>query len=155
MKFVYAIQAHTFNGKAVTAKEFLWGGHCVDVAYDPVNQNVAILDREPNRRTERCDDSNPLDVDREVHKQMAIRAATGQEIVDYDNAKKDLILADIDVQLAIQAIGKVLLDRLDQAITLMNQCRTETLHSQRASIQPIDRSQFWTDMRNHYKSLLP
>jgi len=155
MKFVFAIQAHTFNGKAVTAKEFLWGGHCVDVAYDPVNQNVAILDREPDRKTERCDDSNPIDVNREVHKRMAIRAATQQEMDAYDSAQKDVVVATIDVHLAIQAIGKVLLDRLDQAIALMNQCRTETLHSQRASIQPIDRSQFWTDVKNHYKSLLP
>lgn len=89
MKFVFAIEAQTFNGKAVAAKEFLWGGEDAGLSYDPVTQNVAILDRHPDFRTERCDDSKPVDVDREVHKRMAIRPATQQEMETQAAAKKD------------------------------------------------------------------
>jgi hypothetical protein len=99
MKFVYATKAHTFNGKAVEAKEFLFGGSDAGVSYDPTTQAVAILDRFPDFRTERCDDATPLDVDREVYKKMAIRAATGQEVADYDDAKKNKsALSDVEVK---------------------------------------------------------
>jgi hypothetical protein len=155
MKFVYATQAQTFNGRAVEAQEFLFGGSDAGVSYDPATQAVAILDRFPDFATERCDDSNPIDVDREVHKRMAIRAATQQELDAYDSAKKDGKAAEIETSLAIQAIGKVLLDRIDQAITLMNQCRTEDTHTKRAAIPTIDRIQFWTDVKACYKELLP
>jgi hypothetical protein len=155
MKFVYATQAHSFNGRAVQAKEFLYGGSDAGTSHDTATQAVAVLDRFPDFRTERCDDSAPKDVDRELYKKMAIRPATQQEIDDYDSAKKDLKAAEIDTALVIQAIGKVVLDLLDQAVDTINQCRNEPTHTQRSAIPAIDRQQFWADVKAHYKSLLP
>jgi len=113
--------------------------------YDPVSQAVAELPRHPDPTIERCDQSVIP---------VSIRIATVQEIADYQAEKKEaqtVVLA----QAALQALGAEVLDLLDQAITVLNQCRNEAAHTQRSVIPVIDRPQFWTNVKTRFKGFLP
>jgi hypothetical protein len=73
-----------------TTGEYLEGGP-YEPAFNPATQGVAVLQRHPNRRTERHDP------------ELGIRPAAAEEIAEYDGARRDeRALSDAD-QKALKA----------------------------------------------------
>jgi hypothetical protein len=125
--------------------EFVYGGGGKNPPHDPLTQGVVTLPEAPDVVRDRYDSTR------------GIRPATAQELAAVLEREKDK-QAELEVgKIVLQAVGKTILDRLDQAISVLNQCRQDPTnqHTQRPALQPIDRTQFWTDVKSHYKSLLP
>lgn len=122
---------------------FVYGGGGDVEPHDPQLFGVVELEGPPDPLLDRFDPVNG--------KRLATAQELAAEIDRQKSAQADLELG----KLAIQSLGKVLLDRLDQAVVVLNQCRTEALHTQRPPVQAINRTQFWADVKDHFKELLP
>lgn len=112
--------------------------------YDPATQGAATLPRHPDPAIERCD-----------QRDGSIRTASAQEVAEYPAQQQEARAAFVVGQAAIQALGKAMLDKLDQAIGVLNQRRTEAAHTQRAAIPLINRQAFWDEVKQNYKDRLP